>query len=227
MNLSQLRPAHQLAQNFGVKSIIYGGPGSGKTPLSNTLPNPVLMVVEPGMMSMRNSNVPSALCDTPAKIDDFMKWAKESSEAKKFDTIAIDSISQMAELFLERSIVTNKHGMAAYGEMATDTYEHLRNLFYMPQKHVYLIAKEGTVEIGGIKKKRPYFPGQELNVKVPHLFDEIWHIGLETVPGQLGQVSAIRSRENFDCVARDRSGMLNELEPPHIGNLISKIMSQR
>mgnify|MGYP001589050309 CR=1 FL=1 len=74
MQLNQLRPASQLAQRFGVKALAYGGPGTGKTPMINTAPRPVLCVVEPGMLSMRTSNVPAWEAYDCGKIDEFFKW---------------------------------------------------------------------------------------------------------------------------------------------------------
>lgn len=225
MNISQLRPASQLAQRFGVKSVMYGGPGSGKTPLLNTAPRPLLCVAEPGMLSMRNSNIPAYDAYTPERLDEFFKWLKNSSEAKAFDTIGVDSISQVAEIYLRQEEDRNAHGLKAYGEMAKRVMEHMNDLFYMPQKHVYLIAKEMTEDQKGIRMRRPYFPGKDLNVKVPHMYDEILHLGLERPPGFIQDVVAIRTRQSFDCMARDRSGMLNELEEPNLSKLFSKAMS--
>lgn len=225
MNINQLKPASQLAQRFGAKSLIYGAPGSGKTPLINTAPSPVLCVVEPGMLSMRNSTIPAWEAYTAEKIDEFFKWLFESKEASKFDTVAIDSISQLAEIFIIQELKRNKDGRKAYGEMSRRVMEILNNLYYMPQKHVVLIAKQTTVEENGTQKRRPFFPGQDLNVKVPHMYDEILHVGLAVIPGQAKPVTAIRCKESFDVMARDRSGMLNEYEPPDLNYLFNKCMT--
>jgi AAA domain len=59
MQAKDLRPAGSFAQQYGVKMIAYGPPGAGKTPLINTAPRPILLIVEPGMLSMKGSTVPS------------------------------------------------------------------------------------------------------------------------------------------------------------------------
>lgn len=94
----------------------------------------------------------------------------------------------------------------------------------MPQKHIYLIAKQQTKDEGGVNIRKPYFPGQELNIQIPHMYDEVLQIGLNNVPGQPKPVTAIRCQPTFDVFARDRSGRLNELEPPDLTALFSKCL---
>src|SRR5437899_1886908 len=124
MNLSNLRPANDFAQQYGVKALVYGAPGSGKTPIVNTAPRPLLLACEPGLLSMRGSTVPTYPGFTNDAIDDFFAWFFNSNDVKNFDTLAIDSTSQMADTYLQaalngKSKAGNKmHGLAAYGDMA-------------------------------------------------------------------------------------------------------------
>lgn len=225
MNLQSLKPASALAGRFGVKAMVYGPPGCGKTPIFNTAPKPVLMVVEPGMLSMRNSKIPCFEAYTYQGINEFCQWLFNSTETKNFDSVGVDSISQMAEIILTAKLAVNKDGRKAYGEMSREVMAIVNALYYLPNKHVYLIAKQTSVDEGGALKRKPYFPGQDLNVKVPHLYDEILHMSLATIPGVVGQQMAFRTRESFDIMARDRSGMLNEFEPTDLTALFKKAMS--
>ncbi len=224
MDIKSLRPAGTLAQRFGVKALIYGAPGTGKSPVFNTAPNPLLLVVEPGMLSMRGSTIPAFEAYTVPTINEFFKWFFNSAEAKKFDTLGIDSVSQMAEIILTEKLRTISHGMKAYGEMSTDVMEIINKLYFFPQKHLYLISKQTTVEESGAQKRRPFFPGKDLNVKIPHLFDEILHLGMHVVPGIPGYTKAFCTAEQFDLLARDRSGQLNTYEPPNLTDIFNKAM---
>ena len=68
MNINDLKPASALALRLGVKCVAYGPPGSGKTPISNTAPNPVMLVTEPGMLSMRKrAELLQGTCNVEAK----------------------------------------------------------------------------------------------------------------------------------------------------------------
>ncbi len=228
MNINDLKPASALALRLGVKCVAYGPPGSGKTPISNTAPNPVMLVTEPGMLSMRKSPIQHAYdAYTPDRIDQFFEWFFKSAETKNFDTLIVDSVSQMAEAYVskflgETSKAGNKqHGLRAYGEMATTIMDHLVKLYYMPNKHLYLICKQQILETNEGTIKRPYFPGKELPVRAPHLFDVIIHVD-KIQHAEHGIVTALRCKEIFGITARDRSGNLDEFEPPNLAALFAK-----
>lgn len=226
MNQADLRPAKQFAQQYGCKSLIYGPPGSAKTPIANTCPRPVMLACESGLLSMRNSNVPTWQAFTPERIEEFFKWFFHSNENKNFDTLVIDSAPQLADIYLQailsgKSKAGNKvHGQAAYGQMANEVMDHLRPLYYMQQKHAYVICKE--TEVSNVK--RPYFPGQILNVDVPHLYDFIIHCGIKNIPG-VGTQLAFQCNQSIDVLARNRTGNLNDFEPPNFSALVSKAMT--
>jgi len=237
MQMFQLKPASQLARRYGVKSVVFGAPGSGKTPLMNTAPRPVLLVTEPGMLSMRGSNIPAWEAYTAPLITEFFDWFMKSREASNFDTLGIDSISNIAEIILAEELAKVKHGMKAYGNMSERTMKVCNDLFYMPQKHIVMIAKQALIENGRqtilqngevtyepIMQKRPFFPGKDLNVKVPHLFDNVLHLGEAMVPGMPKAVRALRTKEIPEVFARDRLGNLAELEPPDLSALFAKAM---
>jgi AAA domain len=223
MNLQNLRPARDFAQNFGVKAVIYGPAGSGKTPVINTAPRPLLLACEPGLLSMRTSSVPTFVGSTPELIDEFFKWFFESSETKNFDTLAVDSTSHMAEIYLQKALRTNKHGLQAYGEMATNTLKHLRTLYFTQYKHTYLIAKQEIINENGLTTRRPYYAGRQLPVELPHMYDQILHLDIHSVPG-MGQIKSFQCAQTLDVMARDRTGQLAEFEPPDFGRIVAKAM---
>lgn len=225
MQLSDLKAAGDFATQFGVKCLLYGPPGSAKTPILNTAPRPVLLATEPGLLSMRGSKIPTWEANTPARIDDFFKWFFSSAETKNFDTLGVDSVSQMADIYLQQSLKDNKHGMKAYGEMAESTMGHLRTLYYTRYKNTYLICKEEIKNIDNQVVKRPYFPGQVLPIDVPHMYDIIARLAKTNVPGQQGETLAFQCIGNYNVIARNRTGNLDMFEFPDFGALVKKAMS--
>jgi len=231
MDIRDLKAAGEHAQNFGVKAIIYGAAGTGKTPILNTAPRPVLLATEAGLLSMRGSTIPTYEAYTSQRVDEFFKWFFNSTETKNFDTLGIDSGSQIADIYLNAALAgtskqgNKKHGMAAYGEMATNTMEHLRTLYYTRYKHVYMICKEEIADVDYQSLRRPYFPGKVLPIDVPHLYDFIIRLAKTNVPGIVGETLAFQCVGNMNVLARNRTGNLNEYEPPHFGELVNKAMN--
>lgn len=232
MDIRDLKAAGEHAQNFGVKCIVYGPAGTGKTPILNTAPRPVLLATEAGLLSMRGSTIPTYEAYTSQRVDEFFKWFFNSTETKNFDTLGIDSGSQIADIYLNAALQgtskqgNKKHGMAAYGEMATNTMEHLRTLYYTRYKHVYMICKEQIIDIDYQSMKRPYFPGQVLPIDVPHLYDFIIRLAkTNTIPGMVGEHLAFQCVGNMNVLARNRTGNLNEYEPPNFSALVEKAMN--
>lgn len=231
MQMRDLVPASKVADMLGVKAVLYGPPGTGKTPLIDTAPRPIILGIEPGFLSMKKSNTPTYAAykhpqGVAAGVTEFFDWFLKSNEAKNFDTLGVDSASEMAEAILRQEMGRNSNKMRAYGEMSFRVMDILTNLYYLQNKHVVLITKQ--FEDTETKRKRPSFPGQDLNVKVPHFFDLIVHyskVPIGSIPGVMQEVKAIRTQETFDIMARDRSGMLDMFEQPHLGNIFAKCMS--
>lgn len=219
MNAADLRPAREFAKLYGAKCIVYGGAGTGKTPLINTAPRPVLLATEPGLLSMRNSNVPTWIGNTKARIDEFMKWFELSPEAKNYDTLAIDSTSQMCDIALSESKA--KHGLAQYGEMADYVYPYMERLYFTREKHMFLIAKEELTSDG---KRRPYYPGKFLPIQIPHKYDCILRLARVPIPN-VGEQLAFQCNGTMDIIARNRTGTLADFEPADFSQLVKKVMS--
>lgn len=228
MNIQQLVPASHLARNLGVKMMVYGDPGVGKTPVLNTAPRPVLCACEPGLRSMANSSIPTWEAYTLQRMSEFFDWLFGSHEARAFDTVGVDSVSQYAEIALAHAMHSsrNRDPRSWYGDMSKEVFDKMSGLYFLQQKHVYLIAKKQQMEEGTANRlrARPYFPGKELHVKVPHLYDEILHME-KTLWVQDGKYYPVfRTQPNDAVLARDRSGKLAELEGADLSALISKAM---
>lgn len=238
MNQRDIVSSGTLANQLGVKGIFYGPPGSGKTPLIQTAPRPILLVCEPGMLSMRGTNIAAFHAPTSAKIAEFFEWLFRSREADQFDTVGIDSASELAEIVLREEFARNKDGRKAYGEMSKRCIEWFDILYHMPRKHAYIICKQSFDEsvstsfLGGIpqlttsKRAKPYFPGQDLPMKVSHRYDLIAQVVKGNIPGvTTGPLLHFRCKETDNITARDRSGKLEEFEEPNLTKLFAKAMS--
>jgi len=85
----------------GVKLLVYGQAGAGKTSLIRTLPNPVVLSAEGGLLSIQDADLPFIEVTTMDELREAYSWAKDSSEAAGFQSVALDSISEVAEVVLQ------------------------------------------------------------------------------------------------------------------------------
>lgn len=224
-------PVSALVKNYGVKCIMYGPPGTAKTPLTLTAPRPLLCSVEPGVRSLNGANLQAVECKTVKDIRNFFNWVAHSKEVSNFDTVAVDSLSHIAQVYLDEAKANNTHGLKAYGEMADECRALLTKIINRPQLHAYIICKQGMRTLGESGRNVPYFPGKDLSTHVPHEIDFIWHIQKRMVPGA-GELLAVQTGESIDTMARSRQSYFNPnpnldfFERPDLGYLFAKVMAQ-
>ncbi len=224
MDITHLRAAHEFAKAFGFKALVYGAAGTGKTPLFSTAPRPLLLACEPGLLSMRGSTVPTYQAFTVKEIEAFFEWFFNSAEANQFDTLGWDSLTYACEIYLEEGKKTIKHGLQLYGDMAEKIIKNVLKLYFMRNKNLYLICKEEILDLNGTAYKRPSFPGKVLPVQIPGQFDAILYLCKTHIPGVQGEQLAFRCNGSYDVMARNRTGLLNDYEPPNFSELVRKAM---
>lgn len=208
----------------GVKVLVYGFAGRGKTRLSRTAPSPIILSAESGLLSLRKEHLPFIEITNFASFHNAYLWCTQAPEARQFQTICIDSISEVAETILSNEKKATRDPRKAYGEMADQVMDKLRQFRDIPGKNVYFSAKQGRLvdqSTGGIMWG-PLMPGQQLDQQLPYFTDEVFQIDNHP-DGQGGVYSALRTRPDNQYQAKDRSGALDYLEPPDLSVIFSKI----
>lgn len=227
MTLQNVVPAYELAKRNGVKLLLYGPPGEGKTPLLDTLKdwNPIVCVVERGMLAMAHSSIACFKAETITQVKEFTTWYIGSNEARQFGVPCFDSLSRVAELALQTA--ENKttkggnenRGKQAYGEMSRETMSIIEP-FLNAQMHIVALGMESKDE----GQKRPYFPGQDLYTKLPHRFTWIARLSRYSINGQTHRALLNRG-DDYSFLAREQSGRLEQYEQPDLGYLFNKLLA--
>lgn len=215
----------QAAQLQGVKVMVYGQAGVGKTVLCSTAPTPFIISAESGELSLRHHNIPMAKVYTVADLTDLHNWVQKSHEAQQFETICIDSLSEIAEVVLNNAKRQVKDPRQAYGELIEKMESTIRAFRDLPGKHVYMAAKmEPTKdELTGVVKYGPSMPGSKLGAKLPYFFDEVFRLGVNKQP-QGESYRFLQTQPDLQYEAKDRSGALAAVEPPHLTHIFNKIL---
>jgi phage nucleotide-binding protein len=207
----------------GVKLLVYGQAGSGKTSLIPTLPDPIVLSAEGGLLSIQDANIDFIEIADMDDLREAYEWAKGSKEADQFQSVALDSISEVAEVVLQHELKKNKDGRAAYGELNTTMQELIRAFRDLPGKHVYMSAKlEKSQDEMGKLLYNPSMPGKSLTQGLPYFFDEVLALRVER-DAENNTQRALMCDSDGVWLAKDRSGKLEAWEAADLGAIIAKI----
>lgn len=217
-----LKSTGGLASN-GVKMLVYGQAGAGKTTLIKTLPQPIILSAEGGLLAIQDANLPYIEIAKLADLQEAYHWLIDSEEAKSFKSVALDSISEVAEVVLQHEMRTNKDGRAAYGEMNTTMQELIRSFRDLEGRHVYFSAKlEKSQDEMGKLLYNPGMPGKTLTQGLPYFFDEVLALRVERDADGNAQRALMCDGDGM-WLAKDRSSKLEQWESPDLGAIIGKI----
>jgi phage nucleotide-binding protein len=217
-----LRSTGSLSAN-GVKMLVYGNAGVGKTSLIPTLPSPVVLSAEGGLLSIQGADVPFIEINSMATLMEAYTWLTESDEAKQFESVALDSISEIGEVVLAEELRKNKDGRAAYGELNTVMASMIRAFRDLPNKHVYFTAKcDKSQDETGRMLFAPSMPGKSLSMQIPYFFDLLLALRVEKDAEGVAQRALMCDSDGI-WQAKDRSGKLDTWEAPDLGAIIRKI----
>lgn len=220
----KLQSTANAVTDTGQKFLIYGLGGVGKTTLCKTAPSPVILSAEGGLLSLRKENLPYIEIGSYSDLSDAYLWAINSKEAAQFQTICLDSISEIAEVVLTEEKKKTKDPRKAYGETQDQMLALIRNFRDIKGKHVYFSAKQEYTVDGTTAGKyfAPSFPGSKLAQQVPYFFDFLFC--LQSFKNPEGQtVRYLRTVPDAQYVAKDRSGALAEWEEPNLTAIIEKV----
>jgi len=211
-----------LAAN-GVKVLVYGQAGAGKTSLIKTLPQPIVLSAEGGLLSIQDADLPFIEISDMETLREAYTWLTQSDEAKGFQSVALDSISEIAEVVLNAEKKATKDPRQAYGAMQEQMADIIRAFRDLPGRHVYMSAKlEKTQDEMGRGLYAPSMPGNKTGQALPYFFDEVLALRVEKDSDNNTQRALMCDSDGL-WLAKDRSGKLDAWEAPDLGAVIAKI----
>lgn len=222
MNLTSTK---QTALTNGVKLCVYGSAGAGKTLLSATTGgNPIIISAEAGLLSLRHVDIPVIEVNNLDDVTQAYLFLRDSTEAKQFDWIVLDSISEVAEVVLSAEKKASKDPRQAYGALQERMSDLIRAFRDLP-RNIYMSAKmdkQKDEQTGGILYA-PSMPGAKLGQALPYFFDQVFCLRVEK--DSEGNVSRwLQTQPDYNFCAKDRSGALSAFEPPNLAMIQEKIM---
>lgn len=221
----KLTTTRQAAQNNGVKICVYGQAGAGKTVLCATTPDPaktVILSAEAGLLSIREADIPVIEIDSVETLQEAYQWLTETPEGLAFDWICLDSISEIAEVVLNKAKKDSKDPRQAYGEMQEKVEDIIRAFRDIP-RNVYFSAKmESYQDDAGVVRYQPMLPGKRLPAGLAYFFDEVFLLKVEK-DAEGKPVRYLQTQPDVKYHAKDRSGALNPTEWANLADIAAKI----
>lgn len=223
------------ASSAGVKLLVYGPPHKGKTDMIKTLPKPLVLASEHGLVTLNKYNIPYTPCTTVAEVKALTQWVQDKKYVGKYESLVLDSVSYLTTLLLAEfrnntALYTN-NGVKHYG-LLKDYVTDLLAALFAANVHVYVTAWEDTKydAFGNIDSTYPYTEGKALQTYLVHYFDLTAHLDWHTINVQqadgttLAQeypyLQTVTTNKKF---ARSRHTILAPFEEAHLGNLINKL----
>ena len=206
----------------GVKMLVYGQAGAGKTSLIRTLPDPIVLSAEGGLLSIQDADLPYIEIASMDDLKEAFEWMS-TPDGLNFKSVALDSISEIAEVVLNHEKKIAKDPRQAYGAMQEQMADIIRAFRDLPGRHVYMSAKlEKSTDEMGKMLYNPGMPGKSLTQGLPYFFDEVLALRVERDAEGVTQRALMCDSDGL-WLAKDRSGKLEAWEAPDLGDIINKI----
>jgi len=204
----------------GIKMVVYGSAGSGKTRLMATAPNPIIISAEMGLLSLADYDLPYIEVKTLEDVSAAYTYLKNNED---YDSICIDSLSEIAEVLLEKLKVGAKDKRQAYGVIAEKLGAMIRKFRDIKGKNVVFTAKQRTREDEntGLISIMPSLPGKVLPEALPYFTDLVLYIKIK--PNKDNPIRQLQTFSDHQIIAKDRSDKLEKFEELDLTALFNKI----
>lgn len=211
-----------------VKTMVHGPSGIGKTFLTASISDNVIISAESGLLSVADFDIPVIEVSSVSDCWEALAYVQGSAEAKNFNCVSLDSITDIAEVMLIEYKKEFNDARQAYGKLADDMGDLIRAFRDLPEKHVYVTAKQQAVvdEYSGLTRYMPTMPGKNLTNGLPYFFDEVLALRIkEEEDGKIWRY--LQTAADVQYTAKDRSGKLDVIEKPDLGHIFKKILAPK
>jgi len=212
----------------GIKAMIIGDSGSGKTSLAKTLDHGRTLVLdlESGLLPLKGTDIAAVRITCKADFDEVLKELK-NGWGDKFDNIFLDSYTEFGEMMIKEvkknpKFADPKMGIKMWGVYNETMQMYTKYLRDLPNFNVFLTCLPSTRMDGLVSNETIAIPGQAIKDSARAWFDLVLYLKAGKDDNKNPYRHIITSSEEHS-LAKDRSGALDSYEKPNLQNIINKV----
>ena len=210
----------------GLKILVHGQAGSGKTVLAATTGKPTLIIsAEAGLLSIQGapSYIQTTVVNSVDDVDEVHRYL--TTHKHGFEWVVLDSITEIAETCLAHEIKTNPDPRKSYPAFQSKMEQIIKKFRDLSGMNVLMTCKQQRKEDSdsGITRYSPMMPGNKLAPAVPYLFDLVLALRVEKNPETKELERHLQTYQDLKYEAKDRSGVLEKFEEPNLELILDKV----
>ncbi len=221
----KLTSTKDVALGNGVKILVHGPAGVGKTFLASTVQNVLMISSEGGLLTLHGFDIPTVEIKSISDLNETFDYV-ETGEGRKYDWVFLDSVSEIAEVVLSEELAKTPDPRKAYMKLYDDMMITLRGFRDLRGKNVVFTCKQDYIkdDTTGITRYSPLLPGQSLKKQVAYMFDFV--LALNAKKDEDGNaVHYFQTQEDLSYSAKNRGGFLDFYEPANLQVIVDKLQS--
>lgn len=223
----KLVSTRESAHMSGLKFLIHGPSGAGKTTLcSTTGESTIIISAESGLLSLSQFDIPAVEVKSLEELYEVYEYVANNPEGQQFKWVVLDSVSEIAEVVLNYEKKNAKDPRQAYGALAEKMTDLIRAFRDLPGRNVVFLCKQEKVkdEQTGAILYSPSMPGNMLKQGIAYFFDFVGAIRVEK-DADGNPTRWIQMARDYNYEAKDRSGLLDMFEPPSLRSIADKVLA--
>ena len=220
-NIKSTEDAHR----DGIKALIYGVSGIGKTTQLGTIEGKTLILsAESGLLVLKDKKIDVLDIDSIATLAEAYTAIKEGELV--YDTVALDSLSEIGDILINELEADDYYGDSSnsfvkWGEYTKRMIKIVKMFRDLKGINVVFLALSEPVEANGSIKYYPMIPAKKAQSKLVSLFDEVYYYSVNKDDKRILHTSGSNMFE-----AKSRSGLESSIEVSdtnNIGSIIKQI----